>query len=124
MPARRGKALRLIARIFTIIWIAFWGFFAAVSGAEAGFSGLLCNLPNAIPWLAPIAALIIAWKKPGIGGMLFFIFAVFTVILFDTWEETLNFALISGPIFLSSLLFLIQASLELRRSQEPESSAE
>lgn len=110
MARIKGRLLLIVARIFTVAWIVVWLTFATISGAEAGWDGLIRNLPNALPWLVPIVILLFGWNRPEIGGLLFFIFAFFALFFFNTWQDPLSFAIISAPIFISALLFLIVAS--------------
>ncbi len=109
MTKASQNKLRLISIIFSLIWAAFWMVFAILSGAEEG--NLLSNLPNALPWLIPAVALAISWKKPAIGGIIFFLYGFFTAFFFDTWQDCLSFLIISAPAFISAFLFLLVARM-------------
>ncbi|MGC9315823.1 MAG: DUF7670 domain-containing protein [bacterium] len=109
MTKASQKKLRLISIIFTLIWVSFWMVFAILSGAEDG--GLLSNLPNALPWLVLAVALAISWKRPAVGGVVFFLYGLFTTFFFNTWPDCLSFLIISAPAFISAFLFLLVARM-------------
>jgi ABC-type sulfate transport system permease subunit len=63
-----------------------------------------------IPALLLVIALIFAWKKPVIGGILFVIIGAFFTVFYNTYQRWDTFVLISLPIFLIGLLFLSNSS--------------
>jgi hypothetical protein len=59
--------------------------FALMSGAEnygGGLGGIIKNTPNALPWLAFLFFVIIAWKWQLISGIVIFSFGVFGLFYF------------------------------------------
>ena len=88
----------------SIISILVFGF-ALVSGAEnygGGFTGILKNSPNALPWMALIVLAIVSWRNALLGGILTTLFGIVVVYFF-------NF---SGPNFFLST-FIITSSIVL-----------
>ncbi|MBD79814.1 MAG: hypothetical protein CL840_12945 [Crocinitomicaceae bacterium] len=94
--------------------------FSLVSGSEAyggGISGIVQNSPNAIPWIALLIALFVAWKNELLGGSIILLLGI-------TLVARSNFG---GPNFfvvtfiLTSLISLLGAfflgSWYLRKNQ-------
>lgn len=85
-PERQIRALRYGARAVLLIITTFWFGFALLSGAEqygGGFSGILRNSPNTLPWLVLYLINIVAWKYERIGGALLIACALFMTFAFD-----------------------------------------
>jgi uncharacterized membrane protein len=74
------------------------------------------NSPNALPWLAVWVLVYVAWRWPIIGGWLLFIMGVVFTMMFDTYENILAFSLISLPVLIVGILFLMGGNR--RRSKE------
>ncbi len=98
-----------IAKILAVLYAGLFTVFALLSGAENtnGIKGILLNLPNVAPWLLVWGVVFIAWKKPKIGGVLFLALAIISVIFFNTHKGFIQFSIISLPLFISGVLFLI-----------------
>lgn len=109
-----SKFLKYTPRILTIVFILFISLFALDSfGGENPFlEQIIGFLIHLIPSYFLIAVLILAWKKPQIAGVIFLgLGAVFT-IFFNTYEDLINFLLISGPAFLIGILFLFNKHIK------------
>jgi len=87
-----------IPRILSIIYILFISLFAL--DAEFGL-GLLMHL---LPTFVLIGALVLAWKRPFAGGLVFIILAVIFTIYFNTYESV-AFFFISLPLLIIGGLF-------------------
>ena len=104
------KILRNIARVFLIILAAFWFVFALLSGAEeygGGIQGIIKNSPNALPWAVLFVCVFITWKWELIGGILLIAMGVFTAIQFDAFESVIILCMISLPLVLMGIIFIL-----------------
>ncbi|OGK15656.1 hypothetical protein A3H80_02190 [Candidatus Roizmanbacteria bacterium RIFCSPLOWO2_02_FULL_37_19] len=97
-----------MARIVTVIYIIFISLFA-LDIFDAGYDplelivGLFMHL---IPSFIFIAIAIIAWKKERLGGLLFILASLVTVVLFNTYKSFGSFLLVSLPLIIIGGLFL------------------
>lgn len=100
------------AKILTIFYASIFTIFALLSGAESadGIRGFLLNIPNVIPWLLVWVVVFIAWKNPRVGGWLFLLLTATSVLFFNTYKEPFLFLLISFPLLVIGVLFLIKKS--------------
>lgn len=101
---RRGW-IYWIPRVLILVFSVLIFFFALFSGSEE--VGLLKNSINALPWLLLFVVVWFAWNHERIGGYLFLVFGVFTVLFFDTWKDLIVFLIVSFPIILVGALFLL-----------------
>lgn len=104
-----NKVLCWIPRVVALLFILFISLFALDSfgtGESLGmmFLGFLIHL---IPSLVLIVALVVAWRCEKIGGWLFILIGVVFTVFFDTYEDIMTFLIISGPLFLVGILFLV-----------------
>ncbi len=105
------KTLRWGARILTILLILFIGllsidvFFEGYSFPEILVAFFMHNIPT----LLLIAALIIAWKRPKIGGIIFLILALASLIFFKTYQDLIVVLLITLPPTIIGLLFIYES---------------
>lgn len=98
-PPQRGL-LFWSAFIGLAILTGFWAVFALASGAEeygGGIYGLIRNSPNAIPWVVLIGVLVLAWRYPFVGGLIYVGAGVFTLLFFKTYQDAVTFVLITLP---------------------------
>jgi len=111
------KILYWLPRILTIVFIAFLGLFALDSfgGTEPILYQIAGFFIHLIPNFILIAILILAWKKPQIGGVVFLGLGAIFTIFFNTYEHLLNFLFISGPAFLIGILFLFSKAPNKKR---------
>lgn len=88
------KAAFILAIFYTVLMTVF----AAVSGSWE--VGVVANLPNAAPWLFSWVSLIIAWKNPRSGGILYIISALASIFFFHTYNELGAFLIVTLPLFI------------------------
>jgi hypothetical protein len=100
-----------MAKILALLYAGLFTVFALLSGAgnTTGIKGIILNLPNIFPWLLAWIAVAIAWSKPKIGGILFLVLAVVTILFFHTYKGLIQFSIISLPLFVISVLFLSES---------------
>ncbi|MFH1290869.1 MAG: hypothetical protein ABIH92_05705 [Nanoarchaeota archaeon] len=98
-----------IPRILAILFILFISLFTLdVFGEGYGFPEVLVALfMHLLPTLALIVLTVVAWKWEKVGGWLFVILGVVFTVFFKTYGELIGFLLISGPVFLIGILFLV-----------------
>lgn len=115
-----ANVLRYTARFgLTFLGLAIF-LFALISGSEdygGGFSGIVQNSPNTLPWIPLLIAIYVAWRWERIGGALIFLLGIFLVYFFSFFGP--NFFL--STFIVTSLipllgLFLI-GSDQLRRRE-------
>lgn len=103
-----------------VLGLAFAGFlmlftFDAWEGTSSFWEGLLGWIIHMLPVFIVLFVLVLAWTRPRIGGILFLLLgAGFAVMFGDRWDGNrgdalLSFLIVSGPLFLLSVLFLIEA---------------
>lgn len=99
--------MRAAARILAVIYAGFLTAFALLSGAHGmgGGRDFILNLPNALPWLLVWGALLVAWKSPAAGAVLFLAVAAALTIFFHTYRGLFPFLMISVPLIVISCLF-------------------
>lgn len=96
--------------------------FALLSGAEGyggGIKGIIKNSPNALPGMALLVIVFIAWKWELIGGILIILLG-----LFATWFFSFRANNFSVPLFIIVLFIIFMGaffliSLHLKRKNEP-----
>lgn len=107
-----------VPRVLAIIFILFISLFAfdTFSG-EAPFvqelGGFLIHL---IPSFILIITLIISWRKPLIAGTIFVLLGLVFTFYFRTYEVFLNFLIVSFPLVLAGVLFIIFHILVKKKS--------
>lgn len=80
------KKLKKISIILLSIITGFWFVFALLSGAEeygGGLRGIIMNSPNSLPWLILFLFILLANKKPLIGGITISLLAIISLFMFD-----------------------------------------
>lgn len=96
----RRKHLNISAKIISILYIALITMFVFDS---EDFIGLLIHL---IPTLIFLVCLVIAWLKPKIGGILFALAGLGTIIAFNTYREIFILIVISLiPVIIGALFW-------------------
>lgn len=105
------KTLRWGARILSILIILFIGMFSIDVFFEGyGFPEVLgAFFMHNIPTFLLIAALVVAWRKPKIGGVLFLILALASLIFFKTYQDLIVVLLITLPPAVIGLLFIYES---------------
>jgi len=117
------RALYWTPRILCILFAAFLSMFALdVFGENEGFwTTVLALLIHLVPTYIVVIALVVAWRREWIGAILFIGLAVF--YLFLAWGRFpwVAYLLISGPLFLTGILFLLNWRYRAElRSRQPE----
>ena len=106
------KILYWLPRVLSILFILFISMFALDVFSEYNFPLVLVALfMHLIPTFILIGITILAWKKPKIGGWLYI--ALGLVYIFLAWGkfDFLTLLIISGPLFLTGILFLLNKEL-------------
>jgi len=103
------KLIYWLPRIITIIYIIFLGLFAfdSFDGDQSVWKKALGFLIHLIPNFLLIIILIISWRREWIAGILFNGLAIFYIIM--SWGKFpfVTYLTVSGPLFLTGILFLI-----------------
>ncbi len=68
-----------------------------------------------IPNFILAAILILAWKKETIGGILFILVALAFTMLFKTYKEGSSFFVVSVPVFIIGILFIIDNMIYMKK---------
>ena len=97
-----------IARTIAIIYVLFISIFALdVFEEEYVWSDLLVALlMHLVPSLIFLGALILAWKRPLYGGIVFLLVGLGTILFFKTHSDLMVFAMISLPPLIAGTLFI------------------
>ena len=117
-------------RILGILFAIFISIFALDVFAEGyGFPLVLVALfMHLIPTFIIIIILLIAWKWEKVGGVLFILLGLIFTLFFNTYRHPLTFLLISGPVFLIGLLFLISKlkvkKIKVKKAEKVEAKKE
>jgi len=86
LKLKTANLLRNIAR-YTLLVVGILVFlFALASGSEAyggGIMGIIKNSPNAIPWVALLVLVYVAWKWELIGGIIITLFGLAAIYFFS-----------------------------------------
>ena len=105
-----NKLLRWLPRILVILLIGFFFlmtldiFSMGHSWQQAALEFLMHNIPT----LLLLITLIVAWKKPGVAGVIFVLFAVGTVVFYHTYRNLVAFLVLTGVPLLIGGLFLYE----------------
>jgi len=105
----KKSTISVIPRILAILFILFISLFALdVFGEDLGFLNTAIALfMHLIPSLVLTGLLILAWKKPKLGGGLFILLSFIFTLAFNTYREPISFLLITGLPLLIGLLFMV-----------------
>ena len=114
MNMQQRKFFIWFPRILTVAFIAFLALFALdVFGEYENWQETLTALfMHLIPDFILLIALAIAWHWKVIGGFLFLVLAVISMIFFDTYEHIVSFLIISLPVFIIGILFILDGFLD------------
>lgn len=102
------KALHLIPRILSVVFVLFLSLFAL--DVFDAYSGAAVIVPLLMHLLIPIVllvALVLAWKWDLVGVIMFLGFAVYYIWMIGLGEHWSLYAVISAPSALIGILFLI-----------------
>lgn len=100
-----------------ILYILFISMFAldAFSGDGSITEKIGGFLIHLIPSFVLLFVLGVSWKKPTAGGVLFILLSIIFTLYFGTYESLLNFLIISFPLAVIGLLFIILQATENKR---------
>ena len=105
MEKRRRKIkfkLKFIPRAIAILYIMFITLFA--------FDEIILSLGfliHLIPTFIFLGILVVAWFRQKVGGILFILAGIATIIAFDTYEQALSFITITMAPIIIGVLFLL-----------------
>ncbi|MDD5182472.1 MAG: hypothetical protein PHC66_04905 [Candidatus Nanoarchaeia archaeon] len=103
------KAIHWTPRVLSILFILFLSVFALdIFDMSLGIWGTIVGLfMHLIPNFLLIGILVVAWKWERIGGILFIVLGIVFTLFFQTYQNIMSFLLISGPVFLVGILFIV-----------------
>lgn len=101
------RVFRVAVRTVLVFLTLFWFGFAIMSGAEDGLSGILTNLPNALPWLGLFAIVYIAFCWELLGGALIFCAGVASIVFFNAGTAPVVLVGISLPLLAVGAVLII-----------------
>ncbi|MFH1404569.1 MAG: hypothetical protein ABIH21_00530 [Patescibacteria group bacterium] len=107
--SKKNKIIIWAPRIIIIAIIAFMSLLSFdVFGEGYGFPEVLLALfMHLLPQIIMLVILVLAWKKPLIGGIVFICLGVFALYFFRAYEEIISFLIISAPLLISGVLFIV-----------------
>ena len=98
----------MIPRVLGVIITLFMAMMSLDAiGEFYGWKLVLALLIHNIPTLILLAVLVIAWKREDVGGWIYLILGIATMIFFQTYKEIYSFLIITAPIAITGTLFLI-----------------
>jgi hypothetical protein len=112
--------MRWAPRWLAVLMILFLGLFALDVFSEGYTFGelLVALFMHLIPNILLLIALIVAWRWRVAGGVLFLALATISVFFFHTYQHISTFLLISFPVFVIGILFLVDWWLDHRQDQQ------
>lgn len=113
------RFLHWTPRFLGILFILFISLFALDVFAEgyAWWEQLLGLLVHLIPSFVLVAALVIAWLRPGLGGLLFLAVAFGFVVRYNLLSNWVTALMIAGPPLLVGALFLVDWQAQRSRTK-------
>jgi len=107
-----------IPRVLAILFILFLSLFAldVFTGEVPLIQELGGFVIHLIPSFALIIVLIISWRKPLTGGIIFILLGLVFTFYFRTYQALLNFLTISFPLIVIGALFIIFHILSEKKS--------
>ena len=121
MKTNYKKVIYWTPRIIILVVAIFSFVFALLSGSErygGGIKGILMNSPNALPWLVLFLFVWVAWIWEKIGGWFFVSFAIFSAFFFKVYENPVVLLLVTLPILLVGILFLVSSKLNKKKGRK------
>lgn len=96
-------------RILSILYVLFIASFAldSFSGPDSFLRQMGIFLLHLIPAFAAIICLYVAWKYRILGGLLYIVLSMVFTIYFGSWRDTQSFLIISLPLVVAGLFFII-----------------
>ena len=119
--------IKRISRTALMVLAAFWFGFGLLSGAErfgGGFTGVLTNLPNALPWFLLLVFVYLSWHYEIISGVLIIAVGLVSLFFYNAWGSPLVLFVISLPILVLGTALLVTAVILRRLKAGGKSSRE
>jgi hypothetical protein len=103
-------------RVLSIIYISFFLLMSLDSfeGTVPLYGQIIGFLIHNIPTVILFSILILSWERPLINGIFYLALAIVMTIFFHTYRDLINFLVITGPVLLSGLLFVISSFVPVR----------
>ena len=119
-----GRVITWIARTLGIAFAVFISLFALdVFGAGYGFwEALVGFLIHLVPTYLVVIALVVAWRWPRIGALLFIGLGLFYILMMRLDLEWQALLLIPGPLFVIGILFGISGFLPKPGNSDPDAT--
>lgn len=99
-----------------LLWAVSLFLFALLSGTDSygsTFREIIANAPNALPWLIPIILSYVTWRRQVLGGTLFILFGLATILFFATYDSIAAFLVVSLPaILLGAVLVIVKVRVK------------
>ncbi len=110
----KSKLLKWIPRILGIAYVLFLSMFALdVFSEYSKITDILIALfMHLIPSFVFLAILILAWKRPFGGGVIFIILTLLFTLQFDFYENLTSFLALGLPLLVIGILFILDAKLK------------
>jgi hypothetical protein len=113
------KLLCWFPRILGILFILFISMFALDVFGEYSFPEILIALfMHLIPSFILIIILVVAWKWERIGGILYIMLSILFTLFFRTYQDIIVFLLISFPVLLTGILFILNSRKEKKETKK------
>lgn len=114
---KKNKTWYWLPRILAIVFILFVSIFALDVFMEdyTLLETIVALFMHLIPTFVLIAVTILAWKKEFAGGIAFIILGLLFTVFFNTYQELVGFLIISLPVFVIGILFLISHKLNKKK---------
>lgn len=105
---KKNKLLWIPASL-AMLYILFTSLFALdfFNTEEALKEQMAAFVVHLIPAIVLLLVLILSWNLPVVGGIIFLLFGLLSIFFFNTYRAVDNFLLISFPIFVTGLLFIL-----------------
>ena len=105
-----AKRICYFTRLTLLVFTIFWMLFALLSGAErigGGVRGVIYNAPNALPWFILLIFVLLTFKWEFIGGIAIILVGFLTLFFFNAPKNHFILWMISIPIIIFGIIFLI-----------------
>ena len=113
-----AKRICQFTRLSLLVFTIFWMLFALLSGAErigGGIRGVIYNAPNALPWFILLIFVLLTFKWEFIGGIAIILMGFFTLFFFNAPENHFILWMISIPIIIFGIIFLLSWHLSRKK---------
>ncbi|MFQ5446858.1 MAG: hypothetical protein ACE5FF_07990 [Saprospiraceae bacterium] len=103
------RLLTWIPRILAVLYILVISSFAmdAFTGEPDFGEQLQAFLLHLIPSFLTVLSLVVAWQYRILGGILFLVLGLAFTIYFGTWHSVFTFLIVSLPLLVTGILFIM-----------------